>query len=66
MSRILIEQGAVALVVATISPANNREQQERRIADQLAALLRDTPDPSVQQTIESNKKDGWLTNLRLY
>ena len=32
VSRILIEDGAVAHLVATISTAGNREQQERRIS----------------------------------
>ena len=42
----MIEDGTVAHIVATISPANNREQRERRIVDQLTALLRNTPDES--------------------
>jgi len=44
VSRILIEDGTIAHIVATISPKNIREQQERRILDQLTALLRDVPD----------------------
>ena len=44
ISRILIEDGTVAFIVATTSPAHNREQQEKQIVDQLTAILRDTPE----------------------
>ena len=37
VSRILIEDGAVAHIVANISPANNREERERQIVDKLNA-----------------------------
>ena len=45
VSRILIEDGTVAHLVATISPANSREQRERPIVDQLTALLRELRTP---------------------
>ena len=47
VSRILTEDGAVALTVANISPANNRgerERRERQLVDQFSVLLIDTPD----------------------
>jgi len=51
VSRILIEDGTVARIVATISPAYNREQQERRIVDQLTEFMRDIPDEQRQSTL---------------
>ena len=43
VSRILTEDGAVAHIVATISPISNRKQREGQIVDQLTALLLETP-----------------------
>ena len=45
LSRILSEDGAVAHLVATSSPADNREQQERRVVDQLTMLLKELGTP---------------------
>ena len=52
MSHILTDDGTVALVVTTLSPATNREQQERQIVDQLTALLKDTSDERREELFE--------------
>ena len=62
VSRILIEDGRVAFIVATTSPTNNRDKRERRIVDQLTVLLRDMPPE--RRRVLFNEAEKRINNLR--
>ena len=56
ISLLLIEDGAVAHIVATTSPVINREQRERLIVDQIMTRLRDTPDERFVELVEKARQ----------
>jgi len=52
VSRILMDDGAVAHIVANIRP----DREERRVVDQLTVLLRDTPDEQIEGLVDEARQ----------